>query len=397
MFIRYRKNNNGLSIPIARIYDKSEHHLDMHDIDYDAVWAIKKLKQTGAQAFIVGGAVRDLLLGSKPKDFDIATSASPRQVQRLFWNARVIGRRFKLVHLTFRDKIIEVSTFRSGLEASEHGPSMYGTIEQDAKRRDFTINSLYLDPIENLIYDFNDSMEDFKKCRIRSILPLSNTFIEDPVRMIRAIKYAETTSFALGWDLKRAIRSHAEELEKVPTSRITEEVTKILASGESLSIIRALQKYGLLVHILPCLSMYARYPAFEHSLRLLDEAVRDSKKANRDLAKGQMFKALAKPVIVLQEQDELTAEERFRDVFRQIKVLISPITPANYDIEEAASMILREAGFTVPKQCLKAHKPLPSISQRRKPQTEQGRNKPRRKVRSRAVQEVEKTEQSAMG
>ncbi|MDD4647481.1 MAG: poly(A) polymerase, partial [Sphaerochaeta sp.] len=209
MLIRYKQDEHGKTLPVANIYTQTEHKIPNHLIDRDALWAIRKLQNSGAEAYLVGGAVRDLLLGNIPKDFDLATSASPRQIQRLFWNARIIGKRFKLVHLVFKDKVLEVSTFRSGEEAMEGNNNVFGSIDQDAKRRDFSVNSLYYDPTNGQLLDFNNAMEDFKKKRISSVIPLDETFNEDPVRMIRAIKYASTTGFTLRWSIRVAIRKHS--------------------------------------------------------------------------------------------------------------------------------------------------------------------------------------------
>ncbi len=350
-------------MPLAEIYSREEHGIDMRDIDLDAIWAIRKLKQSGAQAYIVGGAIRDLLLGRKPKDFDIATSASPRQVQKMFWNARIIGKRFKLVHLIFKDKVLEISTFRSGEDGSDGPSTIYGTAEQDAKRRDFSVNSLYFDPIDGTIIDYNHAMDDFKKERIRSVLPLPESFIEDPVRMVRAIKYAVTTGFSLQGSVKRTIKRYANELARVSTSRLTEEVVKILGSGASAPILRELQRYRLLVYMLPCLSVYTDFPEVNTSLRALDAKIiaaqnSGSKTIDNDLEKGEMLKALTKPMIVFQQLDGTTPEELFKETYRQIKVLVSPITPPNYDVEVAAMMLLKDAGYDIPKHCIKTRKPI---------------------------------------
>ena len=175
-------------MPVAKIYTEKEHHISVSDIDKDALWAIRKIQQNGGEAYIVGGAIRDMLLGRKPKDFDVATSLSPRQVQRLFWNARIIGKRFRIVHLFFSGKIIEVTTFRSDEENFEDGRNnVFGTIEQDARRRDFSINSLYYNPSNGQLLDFCDAMQDFRKGVIRSLIQISFILYEDPVSMIRAL------------------------------------------------------------------------------------------------------------------------------------------------------------------------------------------------------------------
>lgn len=359
MLIRYKKEKDGSNIPVAEIYTEKEHGIDSRNIDLDAVWTVRKLKQSGSEVYIVGGAVRDLLLGRKPKDFDIATSASPRQVQKLFWNARIIGKRFKLVHLTFKDKILEISTFRSGFDGTD-GTSIYGTVEQDAKRRDFTVNALYYDPIEGHLLDFNRSMHDFKRKRIRSVLPLNSSFIEDPVRMIRAIKYSVTTGFFLQFDVKRAIRKHATELARVSSSRLTEEVSKILCSGDAAPIFAELQRFKLLVYLLPCISVFNRLPEVYESLSVLDRKITDMKMRDEtadEQVKGELFAALVKP-IVSHAQPDLAPEEVFKEMYSQVKTLISPLTPPNYDVEQATVIVLESDGVAVPKNCLKARRPI---------------------------------------
>ncbi|HKL59958.1 MAG TPA: poly(A) polymerase, partial [Sphaerochaeta sp.] len=328
MLIRYKQDEHGKTVPVANIYTQKEHKINYALLDRDAVWAIKKLQQSGAEAYLVGGAVRDLMLGQVPKDFDIATSASPRQIQRIFWNARIIGKRFKLVHLVFRDKVHEVSTFRSGEEAMEGNNNVFGSIDQDAKRRDFSVNSFYYDPSTNQLLDFNNAMDDFRKKKISSIIPLDESFREDPVRMIRAIKYSVSTGFTLRFNVRMAIRKFSNELSRTSTSRLTEEVNKILASGHSREIFNELQKYKLLVFMLPCFSIYSKFPQVQDSLRELDKRVMLAKEnKGPQVMLADMIKALVDPLIVFAD-DQLSIDERFKETFRQIKVLISPMTPS---------------------------------------------------------------------
>ena len=159
MFIRYKKGAGGLDA-VAQVYSREENKIDPALIDRNAVSVVRRLTGAGYESYIVGGAVRDLLLGRIPKDFDVATAASPRQVHKLFYNSRIIGRRFRLVHITFGNEIIEVSTFRSTKDHDYSNDNQYGTIEEDSTRRDFTINSLYYDPIKGNLIDFNNAMED---------------------------------------------------------------------------------------------------------------------------------------------------------------------------------------------------------------------------------------------
>ena len=365
MLIRYKQDENGKTLPVANIYTQSEHKIQANLLDRDALWAIKKLQSSGSEAYLVGGAVRDMRLGNIPKDYDIATSASPRQIQRLFWNARIIGKRFKLVHLVFKDKVLEVSTFRSGEESGDGNNNVFGSIDQDAKRRDFSINSFYYDPTTGQLLDFNHAMEDFKKKRISSIIDLDESFQEDPVRMIRAIKYSVTTNFSLRWSVKMAIRKYSNELSRVSTSRLTEEVNKILASGHSCKIINELKKYKLLVFMLPAFSIYSTFPQVQKSLKDLDERVQLAKQGKgSEVLLADMIMALVNPLVVFAD-DQLTIDQRFKETFRQIKILISPMTPSNYEVELASERLLTERGFKTPRNCVRNQRPTNRIPTRK--------------------------------
>ena len=359
MRTRYKKDHRGINVPIANVYDQGEHHIKTEDVDGDALFIIKKLQANGASAYIVGGAVRDLLLNKRPKDFDIATSLSPRQVQKLFYNARVIGKRFKLVHITYRDKIIEVSTFRSGVETPEVPSDIYGTIEQDAKRRDFTLNSLYFNPVDGQILDFNKAMHDIAKKRVKSILPLHESFIEDPVRMIRAVKYSVTTQFSLSFDVRRAIKRDGANLSRVSSSRITEEVIKILSSGVSSKIIEQLQKNKILLYILPSISLSSSFNEVLVSLSSLDKKIEQVHAGQLDrVERSEMLSALVSPLLVCEQGEEEEDKEFFIRMFSLTKELIHPITPANYDVEQCCASILKEKGCVVLSSWYKARKPV---------------------------------------
>ncbi len=346
MFIRY-KAEDGKEIPVAKVYSQKEHPIRNSQIDKDTLWAIRKIHAHGAEAYVVGGAIRDLMLGKRPKDFDVATSLSPRQVAKIFWNARIIGKRFKIVHLYFsEDKIIEVTTFRSDEENFEEGNNnVFGSIEQDARRRDFSINSLYYNPENGQLLDFTGAMEDFRKRVIRSLIPLSYSFREDPVRMLRAIKYQVTTGFRFKLNVSFALRKYASYLSLVSTSRLTEEVMKILSSGYAKDIFLSLVKYKMLAYVLPCLSVYIKYDSMHKALSELDEDVRAKKKENNGLDRARMIYLIARPVIALKDIDQMKDDERMREVFREIKVFINPITPPNYEIERASALVLDDLGY----------------------------------------------------
>ncbi len=359
MRTRYKRDHRGVNVPIANVYDQGEHHIKVEDVDGDALFIIKKLQTSGASAYIVGGAVRDLLLNKRPKDFDIATSLSPRQVQKLFYNARVIGKRFKLVHITYRDKIIEVSTFRSGVETPEIPSDIYGTIEQDAKRRDFTLNSLYYNPVDGRILDFNKAMHDITKKRVKSILPLNESFIEDPVRMIRAVKYSVTTQFSLSFDVRRAIKRDGANLSRVSSSRITEEVMKILSSGAASQIFAQLQKNKILLYILPSISLSPSFDSILSSLASLDKKIAEVHAGITDnVERSEMISALISPLLVSERGEEEEDREYFIRMFSLTKELIHPITPANYDVEQCCASILKGNGCVVLPAWYKARKPV---------------------------------------
>lgn len=351
MFTRYKTDERGRSIPVARIYTAKEHNVHNSRIDKDALWAIRRIQAAGEQAYIVGGAVRDLLLGRNPKDFDIATSASPRQVQRLFWNSRIIGRRFRIVHIFFGNKIIEVTTFRSDEENFEEGNNnIFGTIEQDSKRRDFSINALYYNPTDGHLVDFNNSMEDFKKRRIRSLIPLKYSFSEDPVRMIRALKYKNTTGFRLKLDVAFSLRRNASNIQGASISRLTDEMIKIFNCGSSYGVLTDMKKYGLLGYIMPCYAQYFSLPAVHESLKTLDERVTQGRNEGGKVPSfAEALSIIAAPLI-LPPDTTLSAQEAVHEVFRQIKVLLAPMTPPNYELERAAELILASYGVKTVKK-----------------------------------------------
>lgn len=349
MKIRYKQSPDGLSA-VAKVYGPDEHKLDFSLIDTDAVSVVRQLADKGYEAYIVGGALRDIFLGNIPKDFDVATSASPRQVHKIFHNSRIIGRRFRIVHVTFGKKIIEVSTFRSTRDHEDGNDNCYGTIDEDAKRRDFSINSLYYNPLDNTIIDFNNAMADFQNRKITSLIPLNKTFSEDPVRMIRAVKYNVTTGFSFRFGISHAIRKNAPLLQGISSSRLTEELNKILASGYSAGIMRELAAYRLLVFLLPCYSVHVKNPQLWTSLEELDERVLASKQDSSlpVVRRADQYLALCRPLLGINPECK-TSAEIYADILRQIKVLVSPNTPPNYELENSAKKYMKEQGIRLPQ------------------------------------------------
>ncbi|WGK69640.1 hypothetical protein P0082_01910 [Candidatus Haliotispira prima] len=250
---RYARNEQGKIIKVADIYPFDDHKIDNNEIDKEVFQIAKQLKARGYEAYLVGGAVRDLLLGSKPKDFDIVTDAIPSEIRSFIKNSRVIGKRFRLVHIFYPGgKIIEVITFRS-LDSGAHNP-LYGTIEEDVQRRDFTVNALYYNLNNEQILDFVGAMADFRKRQMRNIIALPQIFKEDPVRIIRCIKYAVKTGFKIPKKIVLQIRRDSKMLNDCSKSRLAEELSKILCSEHCARIMEELQQHNIWGILLPCLN-----------------------------------------------------------------------------------------------------------------------------------------------
>ncbi len=253
MLLRYGTTSEGDVTRRARIYTREEHGISAGSIDPDAVWAIRRLAEAGHRAYIVGGAIRDLLLGGRPKDFDVATDAQPNRIRRIFRRSRIIGRRFRLVHLYFENgKIIEVSTFRAAGEGeSSGGNNIYGTLAEDVMRRDYSLNALFYDPVKEQLIDYVDGLRDIRKRRLRILTKPSISFAEDPVRMLRAVKYSAPHNLRIPLSIRMAIRKHKGSLLQCSPDRLTEEFNKITASGHSAEILTLARKLGVFDVLFP--------------------------------------------------------------------------------------------------------------------------------------------------
>ena len=224
-------------------------------LDKDAVKVIQTLIKSGYDAYLVGGCIRDLLLGYEPKDFDIATNATPEQVRKTFKRSRIIGRRFRLVHIMFSArKFIEVATFRAGkVKTSNNGvvvrDNFYGSLQDDVFRRDFTVNGLYYDLANSQVIDYVGGLDDLKAAKIKMIGDPKERFEEDPVRMIRAVRFKVKLSAFLEPQLSRSISSNAHLLANIPPARLYEEVIKLFHNENSIEVFNELLNFGLLKHL----------------------------------------------------------------------------------------------------------------------------------------------------
>lgn len=216
-------------------------------IDKDAVAVIKALNKAGFDAYLVGGCIRDLLINCIPKDFDIATNATPNQAHKLFKRSRLIGRRFRLLHVLFSArKFIEVATFRSSNELDKNSENLYGTIIEDAFRRDITINALYYDLHNAEIIDYVGGLEDIKYLKIKIIGEPEKRFVDDPVRMIRVIRFANKFSTQLPKEIVTAIKNNAKLLKNISPDRLFNECVKLFHNENSLNTFKEIEQLGVL-------------------------------------------------------------------------------------------------------------------------------------------------------
>jgi poly(A) polymerase len=355
------------------IIPRAEHPVSRDQIDPDALKVLYRLKRFNHDAYLVGGGVRDLLLGRTPKDFDIGTSARPSEVKRLFRNCWIIGRRFRLAHVKFGPKTIEVATFRRLLSVEEAAQierteteanaeadakaqsdapaeatssssteakaeskrqrrpairrdNTFGTAEEDAFRRDFTINGLFYDIATFSVIDYVGGMADLKAGIIRSIGDPNERFVEDPVRMVRALSFASRLDFELDPPVQRAIRKHRDEIANASPARMIEELFKILRSGVSAKTFRALSETGLLMLIAPEVER-RKSGALWRSLETLDTYRSGFKDAPPTLTNSILLGSLVQPV------QPLDLTPRRRDDKRPLDVTLGQLPVARRDVE----------------------------------------------------------------
>jgi poly(A) polymerase len=312
--------NSSPTLPPPIVIPRAEHSISRADISSNALKVLYRLKEAGYQGFLVGGAVRDLLLGLRPKDFDVATNALPEEVRRLFRNCRLIGRRFRLAHVFFGNEIIEVATFRAaaaperedaedpdaeageGAEGAGEGPpeanledstpefspptdsehrafdprgrilrdNIYGTIEEDVWRRDFAANGLYYNIEDFSIWDFVNGVNDVKERRLTMIGDPETRYREDPVRMLRAVRFAAKLDFSIEASTEAPIRRLAYLLDGVPPARLFDEVLKLFLSGFGAKAYRLLQQYGLFEHLFPQSAAAFAMPPYAYAAEMLE-------------------------------------------------------------------------------------------------------------------------------
>ncbi len=254
-----------LPLGTRRVIPESEHQIPRRHLDDNAMKVVYRLEDAGYEGYLVGGCIRDLLMQKQPKDFDIATSAHPEDAEALFRRGRLIGRRFKLLHVRFGRDIIEVATFRASHDHDKAGKdnartadtgmivrdNVYGTIEEDALRRDFTVNALYYDAKDHSLIDFANGYRDIQNRCLRMIGDASERYREDPVRMLRAARFAAKLGFDIEPGTAQPIHELAPLMRNVAAARLFDEVLKLLQSGHGEASFRQLKRFGLFQYLFP--------------------------------------------------------------------------------------------------------------------------------------------------
>ncbi len=342
----------------AVVIDRSSHSISRRLIPENVLKVLYRLHRSGYRAYLCGGSVRDLLMNRTPKDFDVATDAHPMEIRRLFRNSRIIGRRFRLVHIIFQDMVVEVSTFRREPErpSEEHAELLitddntFGSPLQDARRRDFTINALFYNIADFSVIDYIGGLEDLHQLRVRVIGDPDIRFREDPVRMMRAIEFASRLGFAIEEQTYRAILRHKNEILKASPPRVSEEILELLRRGWSRGAIRLMVDSGLLEPLLP--EVYRaisgdRAPYFWKMLEVLDRTVQ----AGRKISDAVLLSVLLLPWVIGEievEEARRSGRMRMGEVLVFIRDLIQPICarmalPAGtrHQIEQALETLWR--------------------------------------------------------
>ena len=317
----------------CRRYGPGEHHIAPQSIPTEAVWVYRELREAGFEAYLVGGCVRDLLLGYEPKDFDVSTNATPEEIRDIFRRSRIVGRRFQIVHVRSGREVIEVSTFR-GHHSADFEPdsedeqplegsasyaesgmllrdNVFGNVEEDALRRDFSVNGLYYDPDANCVLDFSTGVADLEARVLRVIGDPVTRFQEDPVRMLRAARFAAKLDFAIEETALAAIAKCRKLLAQIPAARMFDEVLKLLLGGQGDATFAVMDHLGLFEPIFPQTARALRESPEErnlivHALRNSDERIAQGKPVTPAfLYAALLWPALERRLRKLQERAQL--------------------------------------------------------------------------------------------
>ncbi len=335
-----REEESAQVEPTGVVIDRSGHRISRRSIPENVLKVLYRLHRSGYRAYLCGGSVRDLLMGRTPKDFDVVTDAHPAEVRRLFRNSRIIGRRFRLVHIIFQDQVVEVATFRREPERAVVAPdseetedvlitddTTFGSPLQDARRRDFTINALFYNIADFSVIDYVGGIDDLSEGRVHIIGDPDLRFREDPVRMMRAIEFASRLGFEIEKETYDAILRHRNDILKASPPRVSEEILELLRRGWSRGAIRLMVDTALLEPLLPEIYNAIRgdhAPYFWKMLEVLDRTVQSGRK----ISDAVLLSVLMLPWVI----DELEREEerrqsrmRIGEVIIFIRALTQPL------------------------------------------------------------------------
>ena len=319
------------SVPV--VVDREHHCISRTLIPESTLKVLYRLHRSGFKAYLCGGSVRDMLMSRKPKDFDIATDAHPMQVRRLFRNSRIIGRRFRLVHVVYQEGVVEVATFRREPGQRDDGELLvtddntFGTPEQDARRRDFTINGLFYNIADFSIIDYVSGLADLDNRLVRVIGDPDVRFREDPVRMMRAIEFASRLDFEIEADTWDAIVRHRDDILKASPTRVSEEILELLRRGWSLDAFELLVETRLLEPLMPELFASLTSGDAEYVWRML-EVLDRTIQAGRVFGDGVFWAVLMLPgFFKAVEQEEASRGERLKpsDAFSLVRDVVAPV------------------------------------------------------------------------
>ena len=272
----------------AVVIARPDHCVSRQQVNENALKVLYRLRKEGFDSYLVGGCVRDLLLGREPKDFDVVTNAEPEQIARIFSNCRLIGKRFRLAHVCYGRDVIEVATFRKAISDDKTQTprlnkdgrllqdNIYGTIEEDVWRRDFTINALYYNIRDFSIIDYVGGMEDHKAGLVRLIGDAGELFREDPVRMLRAVRFAVKLAFRLHHDCEEAIAPNAHLLAGIPPARLYDEISKLFLTGYGVQTFELLRQYGLFSVLFPATDKSLMYEEADFPKMMVIKALENS-------------------------------------------------------------------------------------------------------------------------
>ena len=336
------KNKTNTSAP--QVLTRDQHPVSRKFISANALKVLYRLNNSGFDAYLVGGGVRDILLGIAPKDFDIATNATPEEIKGLFRNCRLIGRRFRLAHIVFGRDIIEVATFRGHHDnapkkqqdcqktskQSEHGmllrDNIYGSIEEDAERRDFTINALYYSAKDFTVHDFANGINDVNQRKIRLIGDPETRYREDPVRMLRAVRFATKLDMQISAETEQPITALAPLLANIPPARMFEEFNKLFLSGKALENFDALRKYQLFTYFFPMVEQALNSQDYQYLASFISTALRNTDhRINNDkrvtpafLFAAMLWYPLQHKITLLKTTTMLTPQDAFFSAYSEV-------------------------------------------------------------------------------